>query len=499
MNAIKGITKIELTDVNTGEVETAIEENMFTNYYRDLMTPKLLCDPRVTTSATTVTYMIEELFGGIMCFPDVLEENADSYELPDVFTASASNYAFSDYPKSQGSFNGTTSSVSEDGHSITFEWDWTPEQGNGTIAAVGLMPALGADLTNGINELTSTARTSIAPKNHSNYALANMIYATFASTADRSNGGIVYVSFKDEYCVIAPVYLANLSTNTFKVYKFRVPCNTRYPIFDLTTQIQTIGSNANGTNLNVDINRPLAETTIMLSTSAGVVNRNIGHAVSKDGHVYYIPGATIKANAEFTVFKLACDTLEFSEFTLINSTGVDITISGGSQGFAFGIMGNYFIFKGAVGGLYAINYINYTDSHEIKDVNGESILASAVYAQGFGPEHNGKCMVSSYSYLVPPTSTATHAFIGSDFVLRYCRGYNSDWWYRYSTDSNWGANICCTDSNLICGQTFYRNESARVKFWQYQDCLLTINNLSSPVVKTADKSMKITYTLTEIF
>lgn len=49
-----------------------------------------------------------------------------------------------------------------------------------------------------------------------------------------------------------------------------------------------------------------------------------------------------------------------------------------------------------------------------------------------------------------------------------------EWMYRYSSDYD-----------------LYR------ELYLFTPYLATINNLSSPVIKTADKTMKITYTITE--
>lgn len=77
---LKGTTKIELTDVNTGAVETYENHNMVTNALRDVLKPLGLCK-RPSRFLSEFTPYYEHLLGGILCFDSEIPENADNYYL----------------------------------------------------------------------------------------------------------------------------------------------------------------------------------------------------------------------------------------------------------------------------------------------------------------------------------------------------------------------------------------------------------------------------------
>ena len=79
--AIKGTTKIELTDVKTGKVETYENHNMITNALTDIFKPLGLSNRPSRYFSDFVPYY-EKLLGGILCFDTAIEENPDNYYPP---------------------------------------------------------------------------------------------------------------------------------------------------------------------------------------------------------------------------------------------------------------------------------------------------------------------------------------------------------------------------------------------------------------------------------
>ena len=78
---LRGTTRIELTDVNTGEVETYENHNMVTNALRDVLKPLGLSQRPSRFFSDFVPYY-EKLLGGILCFDKEIPENADNYYPP---------------------------------------------------------------------------------------------------------------------------------------------------------------------------------------------------------------------------------------------------------------------------------------------------------------------------------------------------------------------------------------------------------------------------------
>lgn len=95
------------------------------------------------------------MVGGILLFPKALEEDAGHiYEMSDNLpVAYASNNVNTTANAARGSLNQTESKVLENGYK--FVWEFTPSQGNGTIAAVALTSAQGG--LNGFGSLVGDA------------------------------------------------------------------------------------------------------------------------------------------------------------------------------------------------------------------------------------------------------------------------------------------------------------------------------------------------------
>lgn len=85
---LKGTTRIELTDVNTGEVETYQNSNMVTNALRDILKP-LGLSKRPNRFLNEFVPYYEKLLGGILCFDREIPENADEYYPRQMQTLSA--------------------------------------------------------------------------------------------------------------------------------------------------------------------------------------------------------------------------------------------------------------------------------------------------------------------------------------------------------------------------------------------------------------------------
>ena len=81
MANLKGTTRIELTDVNTGEVEVFENHNMVINALKDIFTPLGLSQRPSRYFVDFVPYY-EKLLGGILCFDKEIPENPDDYYPP---------------------------------------------------------------------------------------------------------------------------------------------------------------------------------------------------------------------------------------------------------------------------------------------------------------------------------------------------------------------------------------------------------------------------------
>lgn len=150
---LKGDMVMELTDVNSGEVETIHETNMITETVNNIlgMNPMgiyLNASDQYDTALiwnASLLPICPNMIGGILLYSTTLEEKTDHiYEQgknPPV--AYASNNVNSTANTARGSLNQTESKKLDNGYK--FVWEFTPSQGNGTIAAVALTCAKGGE------------------------------------------------------------------------------------------------------------------------------------------------------------------------------------------------------------------------------------------------------------------------------------------------------------------------------------------------------------------
>jgi len=147
---LKGRTVIELTDVNTQEVETFVEENMVTNAVNNILGLNPMAAfynekeyARGIVWTDNLLPICPNMIGGILLMPKAVEESKDklyvkSSNLP---VAYAYNNANSTENMQRGSMNLTESKKLDNGDK--FVWEFSASQGNGTIAALGLTSAKG--------------------------------------------------------------------------------------------------------------------------------------------------------------------------------------------------------------------------------------------------------------------------------------------------------------------------------------------------------------------
>ena len=166
---LKGTAVIELTDVNTQEVETYVEENMVTNAVNNILglNPMAVfyCEEEYNTGLVWKDNLLPicpNMIGGILLFPKTLEENADNIyvQSDNLPVAYASNDVNSTANTARGSLNLTESKALDNGYK--FVWEFTASQGNGTIAAMALTSALGGQ--NGFGSSVADASTFLQLK-----------------------------------------------------------------------------------------------------------------------------------------------------------------------------------------------------------------------------------------------------------------------------------------------------------------------------------------------
>lgn len=148
MPMVKGHTKIILTDVRSGkerviEHDNTFQSNVLSAYLRSLGAAD---NNPFSDSTWAGREMWRNLCGGILLFHDAIDtSNGDVYYAPsgNQMTANGSyGIANGGTPVELGTFNSVESSLSGDS-ALTFVYDWSTSQGNGTISCVCLTSDVG--------------------------------------------------------------------------------------------------------------------------------------------------------------------------------------------------------------------------------------------------------------------------------------------------------------------------------------------------------------------
>ena len=137
---MKGKTIIELTNVNTGEVTTYEDENLITYGANKYINTGYINYNSFRTHEDMLP-VSEKALGGILLFDNTLEEDPNNYHLPDPSVAKLIGHAgreISTNPvdDTRGSFVAAESGDIENGYKSV--WSFDTSQGNGNISSICL-------------------------------------------------------------------------------------------------------------------------------------------------------------------------------------------------------------------------------------------------------------------------------------------------------------------------------------------------------------------------
>lgn len=468
---LKGHAKIELTNVKTGEKKVIEHDNMLTNYYRDLFTPRGIAGRNIVH--TSIAWDKQQMFGGILLFENSLDNNADNYKFPhdNKMVARGSNIAYSGVDTTIGSFNEAESSFGAD--SATLVWDWTQERGNGTISALGLTSAEGGLIGAGRDIEGDTADASIlAPNTHRVNETPNIGGGTNAPSP-------VYVD-KTNNKMYAVIY----TNNALTVREYQFVDNG----IDLLT-ILTV----NSSYLLQDISK--YKETVVSMASYNLGSNPVSFCYEGKLYITAATGAWGSGSKTFVRYNFATGTID--TVSISNNTGESIYMTS----FATNRTAVFAIHNGYLYGATTANHVVYisladnTDCGTVKDGNGETIArattvnlysmfavvwgelffnASTIWAGGKGDANQKKMYVLDSKNVARRRNLAPFTMSSYDLFANI-DGYNDS---AVAIYANQGTGAPVRAYNLMC--------------------LATKNNLDSAVTKTADMTMRVTYTIREV-
>lgn len=461
---LKGEMVIELTDENTGVVETIREENMVTNAVNHILGLNPMgvfykasgqYDDQMMWNDTLIP-ICPNMIGGILLYPSALTENADnifpsSAVLP---VAYASNDVNATADTARGSMNLTESKALDNGYK--FVWEFTPSQGNGTIAAVALTSALGGKTVFGNDINSSNGYLKIKETRLDSQTDDELALLYSAVEVDFENNVVYSIRYVDSSVIVRKL---------------------RLPVF-------TVGLNDRLNDVTCEV---LEETTLHCSVFSFTTGYT-PYGDFLDGHDGYWYGFSNSPNssgdATMKWIKIKKSDMTFTEGTwtltnahlrAIGSFKIDSYVNRSVRG----VIRNGYLYlpNYDVDGVYKINLSNVTDIMLIP-------LGFTSANRALSGSSTSQCMMTmindfiiAYDYIItandtviPLAGAARFPYIGTP-LFQY-KEFLTGWGGNYGTD---------------CHTT-----------WLLMPYLASINNLAQAIVKNADKTMKITYTLTEV-
>lgn len=506
--AIKGHAKIELTDVNTGEVEVIEHDNLVTNGFLKVLNKRGLCAaPAILPSCQESSrYPIYNWFRGLFLFESPLTEDPDDFDIPPTNTCVgyASNVINTTKISKRGSFNSTESSViTPDSRTAKFVWDFATHQANGIISSLALVPHIVGQA--GWDNLIEEGDTTI-------YAEPQQrLYSTSMSMdADR------YLYYDDENIVgidrYNMKYSENYESKHISVTKKLSIVKRNFPMFGKKVSLFEPGGLWSDAHKQViDIPLPDELIAILGATGTGYLKQNF-FADYSNGHIYFsvAPRDGIGVGETFYILQISIEDFSTKLLTMTNTTDAKLWL-GEVYNSGSTVMSTTSNQNGRIvdGKLFVCdnNYewwlIDLDDNTKVQPVVYSSDLHMGNSEMSVGMVMGPYVFVTpklssslSYTTIVVNTKTARAFYIytGSSsnaFSIRSTA-------YDYHKKGVYIGSAYDKDMPHI----FFRVYDATSYKWEisiytHPFMLMTKNNLSAPITKTASQTMKVTYTLTE--
>ncbi|MBQ8622398.1 MAG: hypothetical protein IJ422_08825, partial [Oscillospiraceae bacterium] len=315
---LKGTMKIELTDVHTGKTETVLEQNMVTNQLSNIFRHMGYCkDPDKLLTDWAPHY--KTLLGGLLLFDTPIEEDPDNVYPPaeaNLVGCAVYNMQNSTTNTVRGGYNATESELNTANGYMKYVYDFTTAQANGTIACAclthvnaGYSGYGGKDVAN--NSSTPTLGLSI-DTGAMQYVYTNY---TGGSTGDHYSGLTLGTT--------EVIFLVDPENDC--VYYFRLNSAKGITIIKRRAQMRSISLLRSPRTT-----KPILESTT-LSLTTSIPTSYISWNFDTATNALYICGSSASykaANTSFLITKIEFDTWAVTQYSMSNTTGVQITTNG---------------------------------------------------------------------------------------------------------------------------------------------------------------------------
>ena len=475
--ALKGKTTFELTDVNTGEVEVIEDTNMITNGLQDFLATYGYFGCDVLSKMGDSSLWVNAL-GGLFLFDSRLEENVENTFMPagvKMVGNGSKDMSNSGVVTELGSYNTTESGLQSDG-SIKFVYDFSTSQANGSIACACLTSKIGGYI-------------GMGNSNEKRIFNEDYLFTTFISDDSHKRTSNIDGSKNDEQHVLYASYNDN-AIYLSNPYNIKYDASHADQHWSTTKKIQILKVKAGFTSIGIkerlllnqvsetyDIDIPQDILTYMGTRTAFVyINADT------DGNVFVVfntGGYTLNNGSFCWIMKIDRER-NVTHYKFTNNVGSPIYFNRSMM-----VFNGEYLFVYTYNSPYKLYGIKYSDSTQI-------IENSRTYGSKYTLFNIDKNLIGMFGWSYD--GSYYYAPLVYDVVnneLRNCNGRG-----EYSEDLY----IPFIDKKGVYIYVYYYNSSNYSNYFKILKdprYLATINNLSEPVVKTASKTMKVTYTITE--
>ena len=456
---LKGTTTIELTDIHTGEKQVITEKNMITNAIHNLFQPTF---GHLSTESTLRGYIpaYASLLGGILLFDTPIGEDVNQIYAPAGATLTGCaryNTVNTSTGVILGSYNTTESKYDSANKKMQFVYDFNTSQGNGTIASICL-----TNLEGGYGTYNS-----------------DMSYGTSVMKSFCSTPKALTIDGKDMYSGIstgAYFHLFTIDPEADLAYYFSSPTTS-----SLSIQSRQIGLKSFSLFSTA---MPVVETSHTITLEHALTGYRCYNFDREDNALYIVSTAssTIAANAQFIITKVNFGTWTVTQTVMTNTSNVTLYSSS-----RFAIVHHGYVYFRSNAANYTVYKFQLGNSANVVKLSGSSSYAVVpVFAVG-GRTYWQYSQYSSSIHRIYVTDEVTNRFnfSGNQQLVYYSKSSS------YYTPSY----VPVLNHPMF----YYVSVGTNTTYTSYYlaNYLATINNLSEPVTKTADKTMKITYTIEE--
>lgn len=466
---IKGRTKIELTNVHTGEVEVIEKENMITNALQYIFNPVGYIKAGSVMYGSDYVNYYATLTGGLLLLDKAVTEDPDNIFL-DTSVGLTGCAVFEQQNTSdqtlRGNYNATETEIDVVNRTIKYVYDFDTAEANGTIACVALTHARGGFSNRGcLEEPVRDEYPFFMSIGSGSLRLSSS--SVGLSAYDRTLSYTTYgANYKWIFLVDATkdmVYYFSIdSTTSITIRGYRANINT-LSLFDTPSTGRTL----------------LFEKTVVFSTA--ISQQYFSYNYDEESEKLYVvsgANANISNGGGFTITEIdVANDYAVKQYSMTNQTGVtlrmfysrDNTMCYDGYIYLMPYSGTYNIYREEIGNAANVQKIDTT----VRQCWPLWAKDKRLY---FGN-------VTSYS-----PSWALYIVETDSFTLKYPEGK-----FLYDTSNRQFVPVKGVPMTyfMACG-------TSDGVFGIRTDYLATINNLDSAVVKTADKTMKVTYTLSEV-